>query len=296
MTILLLACGVLAVAMPGLRPRGMLAGSPRWFVRLAVVSVGLGAAAITGALVVSAFVGAVHLLFGVAAAPVDHLAPEGELGSVVAAAALVWIVARSVVLVHRAARGRRAGRVDHWLGDHEPIDELDVVVIPTDAAVAYNVPGRRPQIVISEGLRARLPSEVLTFVLDHERAHLRARDRWVTLLATALETAFVFVPGAGRTAMALRIALERAADEAAAGGQLARRQRIAGEMTGAVDRGQLACGADLLQFRKRSLLAPSSSAVPNLSLAALGVLTVGAAAGSVAVHATADFGLYLALL
>ena len=296
MTVLLLVCGMLAVAMPGIRPQVMLAAAPRWFVRLAVLSVGLGVSAIVGALVLSASVGAMHLLLGVGVTPVDHLAPEGALGSIAAAVAFVWILGRTLLLVHRAARGRRAGRVDDWLGDHQPTGDLDVVIIPTDAAVAYNIPGRRPQIVISEGLRNRLPSEVLSFVLDHERAHLRARDRWVTLLATALETAFVFAPGAGRTAMALRIALERAADETAAGRQLARRQRIARGMASAADRTHLACGADLLHFRKWNLTTPSPSAVPNLSLAALGVVALGAAAGSIAIHTTTDFGPYLALL
>lgn len=296
MTLLLLACGFLAVAMPGIRPQPMLAAVPRWFVRLAVMSVGLGMLAIVAALLLSASVGGMHLLLGVAVTPIDHLAPEGVVGSLAAAAAVVWIVSRSTVLIHRAVRGHRVGRVDAWLGEHETAGNLEVVIIPTDAAVAYNIPGRQPQIVISDGLCARLSADVLRFVLDHERAHLRGRDRWSALLATALETAFVFVPGAVRTATALRVGLERAADEEAAGGQLTRRRTIARGISAEGARAHVACGAELWQFRSRNLMDPPPPALPNLSFAAVGVTAVFAAGLSVALHATADFSPYLALL
>src|SRR3546814_11829099 len=90
-TLLLLACGLLAVAMPGIRPKPMLVAAPRWFVRLAVASVGLGMFAIVAALLLSTSVGALHLMVGGAVTPVDHLAPEGVFGSAAAAAAVVWI-------------------------------------------------------------------------------------------------------------------------------------------------------------------------------------------------------------
>jgi hypothetical protein len=271
---LLVACGLLAVAMPGICPKPMLAAAPRWFVRLAVVSVGLGMSAIVAALLLSTSVGALHLMVGGAVTPVDHLAPEGVVGSAAAAAAVVWIIGRSTVLACRAARGHRTARVDAWLGEHETAGDLEVVIIPTDAAVAYNIPGRQPQIVISEGLRTRLSADVLRFVLDHERAHLRGGDRWSALLATALETAFVFVPGAARTAAALRIGLERAADEDAAGGQLTRRRTIARGISAEGARTHIACGAELWKFRRRNLVDLPPPALPDLSLAALGVTVV----------------------
>jgi hypothetical protein len=295
-TLLLLACGLLAVAMPGIRPKPMLVAAPRWFVRLAVASVGLGMFAIVAALLLSTSVGALHLMVGGAVTPVDHLAPEGVFGSAAAAAAVVWIVGRSAVLASRAARGHRAARVDAWLGKHETAGDLEVVIIPTDASVAYTIPGRQPQIVISEGLRARLSADVLRFVLDHERAHLRGRDRWNALLATALETAFVFVPGAARTAAALRIGLERAADEDAAGGLLTRRRTIARGISAEGVRAHIACGAELWQFRSRNLVDPAPPALPDLSLAALGVTAVSTVGVLVALHASADFSPYLALL
>jgi bla regulator protein blaR1 len=295
-TLLLLACGFLAVAMPGIRPKPMLVAAPRWFVRLAVGSASLGMFAIVAALLLSTSVGALHLIVGGAVTPVDHLAPEGVGGSAAAAAAVVWIVGRSALFASRAARGHRAARVDAWLGEHETAGNLEVVIIPTDAPVAFNIPGRQPQIVISEGLRTRLSADVLRFVLDHERAHLQGRDRWTALLATALETAFVFVPGAARTAAALRIGLERAADEDAAGSQLIRRQTIARGISAEGARTHIACGAELWQFRSRNLVDPPPPALPDLSLAALGVTAVSTVGVSVALHASADFSPYLALL
>ncbi|HAS12445.1 MAG TPA: hypothetical protein DCS55_18350 [Acidimicrobiaceae bacterium] len=294
MTLLLLACGLLAVAMPGIRPKPMLVAAPRWFVRLAVASVGLGMFAIIAALLLSTSVGALHLMVGRAVTPVDHLAPEGAVGSATAAAAVVWIVGRSAVLANRAARGHRAARVDAWLGEHETAGDLEVVIIPTHAAVAFNIPGRQPQIVISEGLRTRLSADVLRFVVDHERAHLRGGDRWSALMATALETVFVFVPGAARTAAALRVGLERAADEDAAGAQIARRRTIAQGIS--AEGLRTACGAELWQFRSRNLVDPPPPARPDLSLAAFGVTALAAVGVSVAVHASADFTPYLALL
>jgi Zn-dependent protease with chaperone function len=296
LTLLLLACGLLAVAMPGIRPKPMLVAAPRWFVRLAVASVGLGMFAIVAALLLSASVGALHLIVGGAVTPVDHLAPEGIVGSAAAAAAIVWIVGRSALLTCRAVRGHRAARVDAWLGEHETAGDLEVVIIPTDVAVAFNIPGRQPQIVISEGLRARLSADVLRFVLDHERAHLRGRDRWSALLATALETAFVFVPGAARTAAALRIGLERAADEDAAGVVLTRRRTIARGISAEGARTHIACGAELWQFRRRHLVDPPPPALPDLSLAALGLTALATVGVSIALHASADFSPYLALL
>ncbi len=294
MTLLLLACGLLAVTAPGIRPGSMLAAAPRWFVRLSVASVGLGTFAIVAALVLSASVGALHLMVGGTVTPADHLAPEGVVGSAAAAAAILWILGRSTIMACRAVRGHRAARVDAWLGEHQRAGDLEVVVIPTDAAVAFNVPGRRPQIVISEGLRSRLSADALRFVLDHERAHLRGRDRRSALVATALETVFVFVPGAARTAAALRVGLERAADEHAAGAQIARRRTIVQGI--AAEGARTACGAELWHFRSRNLVDAPPPALPDLSLAASGVAALAAVGVSVAVHASADFTPYLALL
>jgi hypothetical protein len=58
----------------------------------------------------------------------------------------------------------------------------------------------------------------------------------------------------------------------------------------------MACGAELWQFRSRNLVDPPPPALPDLSLAALGVTVVSTVGVSVALHASADFSPYLALL
>lgn len=296
MTVLLLLLGFAAIALPGIRPRPMLEASPRWYMRLSVLSSVVGTVGVVCAASLSTFVGVVHLLLGVPSTPVDHLAPEGSPGAAIAAGALAWMLVRSAVFVSRVRRMRKACRADGWLGDHDLVGDVDLVVLPTAAPVAYNVPGPRPQIVISQGLRHQIDGDLLRFVVDHERAHLRSRHSGVVLLAATLETVFRPVPGAARTAIALRLAVERAADEDAAGTEPARRRRLAREIAIHGARIRSSCGDDVVQFRSRSLAASADTSAWRIGLAAAGVASVLTGALSVAVHATTDFGPYLALL
>ena len=296
MTVLLLLLGLAAIALPGIRPRPLIEASPRWYTRLSVLSSVAGIAGVVCAASLSTFVGVVHLLLGVPSTPVDHRAPEGSLGAVVAAGALAWVVVRSAIFAARVRRMRRACRADGWLGEHGIVGDVDLVVLPTAAPLAYSVPGPRPQIVISQGLRNQIDGELLRFVVDHERAHLRSRHSKVVLVAAILETAFHPVPGAARTAIALRLAVERAADEDAAGPEPARRRHLAREIAVHGARIRSSCGDEIVQFRSRSLAANADRSSWRVGLAATGVAGVLAAALSVAFHASTDFGPYLAML
>ena len=296
MTLLLLCCGVAAIALPGIRPHPILEAAPQWFTRLAVVSVALGTVGVLSAVSLSAVVGGMHLWLDVPSTPVDHLAPEGSGGSVIASVVLAWVVVRSSALATRLLRLRRTCRAESWLGEHEPLGGVDLVVLPTDTPVAYNVPGRRPQIIISQGLRHEVDDDLLRFVLDHERAHLRSRHSGVVLIATALDTVFPFLPGATRTAMAMRLAVERAADEEAAGSEPMRRRRLARGIATHGARMRMSCGTEVVQFRSRNLAVRSETSSWLLGLAATVVAAVAISGLSVALHATADFRPYLALL
>lgn len=296
MTLLLLGCGVAAMVIPGIRPRPMLEASPRWFTRLTVFSVVLGVVGVTSAMVLSALVGVVHLSLDVPTPPVDHLAPEGDAGAAVAAIMLTWVVIRSTMFAARVRRMRRVCRADGWLGEREALEGVELVVLPTDAPVAYSVPGRRPQIVISQGLRHRIDDDLFRFVLDHERAHLRSRHGGIVLIASALETVFWFVPGATRTALAMRLAVERAADEEAAGTEPLRRRRLARGIAIHGGRLRTSCGAEVVQFRSRTLARRAETSSWLVGSAAAGVVVVVVSGLSVALHAGTDFGPYLALL
>lgn len=296
MTLLLLFCGITAIALPGVRPRPLIEADPRSFTRLATISVVVGVAAVVGALTLSGSVGAMHVVLGRPNTSVDHLAPEGDLGAVVAAALLAWVVVRSVVLGVRVVKARRTSRAEGWLGDHERLGGVELVVLPTDTPVAYNVPGRRPQIVISQGLRRQVDADLLRFVVDHERAHLRSRHGVVVLLAAALDGAFSFVPGSARAALAMRLAVERTADEEAAGTEPLRRRRLARGMAAHGAQMQVRCGDEVVLFRSRTLAARSERSPWVLGRAAGGVAAVALGGVSLAVHATVDFQPYLAML
>ena len=296
MTLLLLLCGITAIALPGVRPRPLIEADPRSFTRLAVTSVGVGITAVVGALVLSVSVGVMHVALGRPSTPVDHLAPEGDGGAAVAATLLALGVVRSVVFGVRTVKARRRSRAEDWLGHHQPLDGVDLVVLPTDAPVAYNVPGRRPQIIISQGLRRQVDADLLRFVVDHERAHLRSRHNGVVLLAAALDAVFWFAPGAGRAALAMRLGVERTADEQAAGTEAVRRSRLARGLAAHGARLRASGGDEIVLFRSRTLATRSKTSPWALGPAAAGVAAVLAGGVSLAVHATVDFGPYLAML
>jgi hypothetical protein len=158
------------------------------------------------------------------------------------------------------------------------------------------VPGRRPQIVISQGLRRQIDADLLRFVVDHERAHLRSRHGGVVLLAAALDTAFSFVPGSRRAALSMRLAVERTADEDAAGPEPLRRRRLARGMATHGAQLQVRCGEEVVLFRSRTLAARAERSPWVLALAAGGVAAVALGGVSLAVHATVDFQPYVAML
>ena len=169
-------------------------------------------------------------------------------------------------------------------------------MLPTDTPVAYSVPGRRPQIVISQGLRRQVDADLLRFVVDHERAHLRSNHGGVVLLAAALDAVFWFVPGSTRTALAMRLGVERTADEEAAGTEPARRRRLAQGMATHGARLRTSCGDEVVHFRSRTLAVRSQASSWLVGLAAAGVAAVAVGGFSVALHATSDFAPYLAML
>ena len=137
---------------------------------------------------------------------------------------LAWLaVGLAVGLPVALARGALRGRGLHAavrnalpLGEQLPTASgYRLVVVPTDVPVAVALDGPEPLVVISEGVRARLSGSELEAVVRHEAAHLEHGHQRYFLVATALER-LILVPGLRRSTAALRAALERWADEAAA--------------------------------------------------------------------------------
>ncbi|GAC59788.1 MULTISPECIES: M56 family metallopeptidase [Gordonia] len=66
----------------------------------------------------------------------------------------------------------------------------DIRILDVPAPLAYCLPGLRRRVVLSEGVLARLDERELTAVIEHERAHLRARHDLVLEAFIALHEAF----------------------------------------------------------------------------------------------------------
>lgn len=299
MTVLLVSCGALALVLPGLRPTVSLRGHPRWFARLDASAMLLGLAALVGGLLLSVAVGALHVASGASRLRYEgHLAPGGITASVVSGVLLIVLVARVSLVARRTRRARIAAQPDRWLGRWEHQPDHDLVVLPTPEPVAYSVGGRPPQIVISEGLRDRFDSELVGFVIEHERAHLRRRHRRYLLLAVAVEALFGSVPLVVRSTLALRLALERAADEEATGADVGHRGRVGTGLARLCAEPLPAwCAVEALRYRAQRLLVSPAPRAARIELtAAAGLMALATVTIVVAAHATSDVPSLLATL
>jgi len=145
------------------------------------------------------------------------LEPAGLVGARLAAVLLLVSTCATLARARRTRRDRAALRVELPVGHHERRPGFDLVTLPGRTPVAYSLGGRRPQVVISQGLRDRVDEQGLAAVVAHEVAHLRAgHDRWFAG-ASLLETALWFVPWVRPATATLRFSLERWADEQATG-------------------------------------------------------------------------------
>lgn len=295
MSLALIACGLAALALPGLRSAHVWRGSPRWFVLLNGAALTLGIVTVLLGLTVSLGVGLVHLAAGESLLTYDgHLAPGGLLVSVVCGVGLTVIVLRAARFLRRAGQAASAATAETWLGTHTAHQDHEVVVLSTDEVVAYAV-GPSRQVVISAGLQHSLDGEAIDFVIDHERAHLRRGHRRYLLLAGLVETAFGVAPTLARSALALRLAIERDADETAAGADPERRRHgIAGliVLSGAASTE----AAEVAAYRLQQLAKPPAGPSRLEAVAGAGLVALAASAVWLAGHTTGDLPALVALL
>lgn len=300
MTLLLFGLAVVAFVVPAVRPTVAATSRPSWFVTLDSLALGLGLLALVLGLGLASVVGAVHLAAGTSLVRYEgHLAPGGIAASAVSMALLVVLAFRLAMAVRRSRSGRRAAYADGWLGVHRHGGDHDLVVLPTAAPVAYSVHGSPPQVVISQGLRDRLgEDDLLGFVIDHERAHLRRRHHRAVLLAAAVDALLGRVPVVARSTTALRLAVERAADEEAAGTDPHRRRQGAMALARMAHVQPGPAGtANVALFRAGGLVAASTSRGVTFGVVAIGGLVVLAAlTTAVAGHAGTELPALMAVL
>ena len=218
MSVLLLAVGLVLVALPGaLGPLGARVAPSEWC-RAVIVCLRVGRlsvrAALAFAVVPLAFQAAGAHEFAHACHRSAHagLPVPPDVGWL-AALALAASVARSAGTRRRNAAALGRLRVEPWLGRHHVEAGVDVVELPCAERLAYAVPGRPDQVVVSDGLLGALDDEEAQAVLRHERAHLRHRHHDALTLARDLEAWMGWFPPARTSVAALRLAVERWADE-----------------------------------------------------------------------------------
>ena len=132
----------------------------------------------------------------------------------------------SVLIMVQAARGvRRLVQANQYLhageefGVRGRVGGVDVVSIPTPEPVALAVPGGNPLVLMSRGALKSLALPQVAAVVRHEMAHLRHHHRWFLVMGTLVRRGLWFVPWVRASERSLHLALERWADEEAAGGR-----------------------------------------------------------------------------
>lgn len=218
MSVLLLLTALGLLAFPAWTRRVGKRLTPAEWSRLAGASLLLGVIALELALVLLGLPTVLRAagVSGLAAACrrfLGELAPGGVSIGWSAAALAVALPLALVRGWRRSTRAAEAMRIETWLGDHSKRGDVELVVLPTAAPMAYSVAGEPGQVVISTGLTDALSPSLLDAVLRHEMAHLRHRHQRFLVALGALECA---VPVARRSTAAVRASLERWADEDAA--------------------------------------------------------------------------------
>jgi len=175
-------------------------------------------------------------------------AAAGAAGLVLAAA----VVGRTAFCVTSGASRVSRERDEHrraldLVGDAGSRE--GVLVLRSEKAAAYCLPGRRERTVVTTGALAVLDDEQLAAALAHERAHLVERHDLVLLLSLALAAAFPRVALFRNAASETARLLELRADD------------VAGNSTG-----RLTVASALLALVSTG----TASAIPQVALAAAG--------------------------
>lgn len=222
MGVVLLLTSAALLALPGLvRPLGRRVAPDEWASLCAsALAVGAGLLELTLVLYAAPTVlraAGISLWASVCERMLGAVVPGGPAAGWMAAAAAVTLPVLASVGLRRARRTEAVMRVEPGLGEHSAFGDHDLVILPTEHIMAVGVPGARGQIVISDGLVRAIGADELDAVLRHEAAHLEHRHHRYLLLATVLEHALAFCPPIRRSTAALRVTIERWADEQAAG-------------------------------------------------------------------------------
>lgn len=219
MILALLILGLVLLAVPGVLSEPPRRLPAREWTPVALLALVVGVLALLSGLTL-AELPTVAPVFGISAFADrcrELLAPfaiESGVFDVLAAGLAILIASRITFRVVHSARAARHARIEPWLGEHEPRAGFNLVTVPTDRILAFGVPGRTPQVVLSTGLIERLGPDGLEAVIGHEAAHLRLHHPAMVAVLHGVDAGVGALPFAARSVQRLRTGLEVWADAA----------------------------------------------------------------------------------
>ena len=221
MSLILLGTGVGMVLLPGMTRRIGRHVIPSKWTWMCLLSLVVGAATIELASVLYAAPTALRAvgipgLANLCQRVLDALVPGGRMFGWLGAALAVAVAVGVGIGAIRAYRDRAIVRAGSQFGDRIAGELSDLVVLPTDVAIALSISGAPDQVIVSDGLIQLLSAEELAVVLAHETAHIEHRHERFVGVASAIEHGLWFLPLIHRSTGTLRFGIERWADEAAA--------------------------------------------------------------------------------
>lgn len=236
MIAILFVAGLGLLALPSLLRRCGSRVQPRWWALLCAIALIIGLVLVLG----TGAVGSLPSLLWMVGLPKVARACEQMLGysptnAPYISLATLALTASMVVLGGRSLRRFRDVASRSWLevavGQRlQSSSKFEIVVLDSPIAQAQSVPGRggRPgQVHLTTGLIKALSSDELELVRAHEEAHLGLDHHRYLALAFMVEGSTWFWPPARSSTGALRLSLERWADETAAGDNMNLRSRLA---------------------------------------------------------------------
>lgn len=186
------------------------------------------------------------LLFFINGGEQRHFFPGGIFAGYVSLITAVALPVSVAIGIARLVARRRVLRAEPWFGEHHLVDGVDIVLLPTRAELAFSLPGRPPQIVLSEGLVEVLTEDELRTVIQHEAAHIRYRHSRYLLVVAALAPIFGHLRPVRESLDSLELSLECWADAAAGPTSLDRRSTRSALMT----LSHTYCGTGIAAFSK----------------------------------------------
>ncbi|MEO7126967.1 MAG: M56 family metallopeptidase [Nakamurella sp.] len=247
------------------------------------VGLGGGLGVLTAGLTLAAADLDPHWLAGVLAVPSRwrELGIGGWCGMALTVGVGIYLVTATVtsslrVLAARRAHRQRLDMLSQTLPQRPAASarhNAPVRLLDHPHAVAYGLPGFRPQVVLTRGALEALTDSELDAVLAHEQAHVRGRHDLVVQPFVAWAQTFPFLPTARRAVIAVGSLVEMLADNAAL--EHCRRDdlraalgKLAGQHFGVTGHG----GDELrqqLQTRMTRLLPDAQIAMPHAHAAAV---------------------------